>query len=186
MLRRARMLVIFAALAAMAAAPTPARALSVINVEGMLSTIFESGQSSFSGTGLRVHVQSPLLIPEISFVPVIEYWRNTNRLEAFDIKSSQNDAALGFEARYQFPREGFKPYIGAGWSAHFISSEVHSQSLGLDKTDSVTRGAFTLLGGVNMPITPKLSNVLELKFHYLPGDSQTKLNYGLSYAFGGK
>jgi len=186
MLRRAWMLVILAALAA-AAAPTPARALSVVNVEGMLSTIFESGQSSFSGTGLRVHVQSPLLIPEITFVPVMEYWRNTNTLEAFDIKSTQNDAALGFEARYTFPREGsFKPYLGAGWSAHFMSSEVHSKSLALDKSDSVTRGAMTLVGGVQMPITTKLSNMIELKFHYLPGDSQTKLNYGLSYNFGGK
>jgi len=25
--------------------------------------------------------------------------------------------------------------------------------------------------------------VLELKFHYLPRDSQTKLNYGLSWKF---
>jgi len=183
MLRRARTLVTIAALAVLAAAPTPARALSVTNIEGMLSTIFESGQSSFSGIGLRVHVQSALLIPEISFVPVMEYWRNTNRLEAFDITSSQNDAALGFEARYTFPREGFQPYLGAGWSAHFLSSEVESPPINLKKSDSVTRGAMTLVGGVNMPITAKLSNMLELKFHYLPGDSQTKLNYGLAWKF---
>jgi hypothetical protein len=174
------MLVILAALA-VPAVPAPARALSVTNIEGMLSTIFQSGESSFSGIGLRAHVQSPLLIPAISFVPVIEYWRNTNKLEAFDLKSTQNDAALGFEARYTFPREGFQPYVGGGWSMHFMSSEVHSQSLALDKTDSVTRGSVTFLGGVNMPITAKLSNMIEVKFHYLPGDSQTKLNYGLSW-----
>jgi len=177
------MLVLLAALA-VPAVPAPARALSVTNLEGMLSTIFQSGESSFSGIGMRAHVQSALLIPEISFVPVMEYWRNTNTLEAFDIKSSQNDAALGFEARYTFPREGFQPYLGAGWSMHFLSSEVHSPSLALDKSDTVTRGAMTLMGGVNMPITTRLSNVLEVKFHYLPGDSQTKLNYGLSYKLG--
>lgn len=180
MLRRARMLVFLAALA-IPALPGAAHALAVTNVEGMLSTIFQSGQSSFSGIGLRVHVQSPQLIPQVSFVPVIEYWRNTNRLDAFDIKSRQTDAALGFEARYTFPRQGFQPYLGAGWGMHFLSSEVESPSMSLNRSDSVTRGSVSLLGGVTMPITAKLSNVLEVKFHYLPGDSQTKLNYGLSW-----
>ena len=182
-MRRARMLVILAALA-VTAMPSAAHALAATTIEGMLSTIFQSGQSSFSGVGLRVHVQSPLLIPQISFVPVMEYWRNTNKLEAFDIRSTQTDAALGLEARYSFPQHGsFQPYAGLGWSAHFLSSEVQSPSLGLNKSDSVTRGAVTFLGGVGMPITDKLSNMIEIKFHYLPGDSQTKLNYGLSWKF---
>jgi uncharacterized protein involved in copper resistance len=174
------MLVMSAALA-VTAVPPAAHALSVTHIEGMISTVFQSEQSSFSGIGLRAHVQSPLLIPQITFLPVIEYWRNTNKLDAFDIKSSQTDATLGFEARYTFAREGFKPYLGLGWGAHFMSSEVDSPSLALEKSDSVTRGAMTVLGGVTMPITEKLLNVLEVKFHYLPGDNQTKLNYGLSF-----
>jgi opacity protein-like surface antigen len=205
MFQRARTLLI---LAALLAAPLPALAqestpvpggaatasapaaeakrlpLGIFAVEGNLSTIFQSGQSSFSGTGVRLHMQPAGLLEGFSLVPSFEYWRNTNKLDTFGIKATESDATLGLEFRYDFPRDGsFKPYVGLGYGLHFQSSEFSASTLGVDGSDSVTRGGVSVLGGVRMPITSHLVNVFDLKFHYLPDDSQTKLNYGLAWQF---
>jgi opacity protein-like surface antigen len=158
--------------------------LGVTSVEGILSTIFQSGQSSFSGTGLRLHLHPSRLMEGFSLVPSLEYWRNSNELDTFGIKSTEKDATLGIEFRYNFPRESaFKPYLGVGYGLHFMSSEFEATTLGLEGSDSVTLGGVSVLGGISMPITERLINVFELKFHYLSDNSQTKLNYGLAWNF---
>lgn len=158
--------------------------LGILSVEVLLSTVFQSGETSFSGTGLRIPMQPAGLLEGFSLVPVIEYWRNSNQVETFGIKSTESDATLGVEFRYEFPREGsFKPYVGIGWGMHFMSSEFEAATLGLDGSDSVTLGGVSALGGITMPITNRLMNIFELKFHYLPDQSQTKLNYGLAWKF---
>ena len=185
MIQRARMMFLVAA--ALAATTLPAHAqnatFGLTDVEAMLSTVFQSERSSFSGIGLRGHLTTPLLMDGFSVTPAIEYWRNSNKLDSFGIKTTQSDATLGVELRYTFAREGFQPYLGAGWGVHFLASKVTAPTLGLDESDTVTRGGLAVLGGLSMPITARLANVLELKFHYLPRDSQTKLNYGLSWKF---
>lgn len=170
--------------AATAATTEKSSPLGVTSVEGILSTIFQSGQSSFSGTGLRLHLHPSSLMEGFSLVPSLEYWRNSNQLDTFGIKSTEKDATLGIEFRYQFPRESaFKPYLGVGYGLHFLSSEFEATTLGIDGSDSVTLGGVSVLGGISMPITERLLNVFELKFHYLPDNSQTKLNYGLAWNF---
>jgi outer membrane protein W len=146
--------------------------------------VFQSGETSFSGTGLRMPMQPAGLLEGFSLVPTIEYWRNRSSVETFGIKSTESDATLGVEFRYEIPREGtFKPYLGLGYGFHFQSSEFEATTLGVEGKDSVTRGGVSVLGGLTMPITTHLLNVFELKFHYLPDDSQTKLNYGLAWRF---
>lgn len=168
-----------------AAATEPKRLpLGILSVEVLLSTVFQSGQTSFSGTGLRLPMQPAGLLEGFSIVPSIEYWRNRSDVETFGVKSTESDATLGVEFRYEFPRDGtFKPYAGLGYGFHFQSSDVEAPSVNLDEHDSVTRGGVSVLGGITMPITTHLMNVFELKFHYLPDDSQTKLNYGLAWKF---
>ena len=167
-----------------AAATEKSSPLGITAVEGILSTIFQSGQSSFSGTGIRLHMHPSRLMEGFSLVPSLEYWRNSNQLDTFGIKSTEKDATLGIEFRYQFPRDSaFKPYIGLGYGLHFLSSEFEATTLGIEGQDSVTLGGVSVLGGISMPITERLFNVFELKFHYLPDDSQTKLNYGLAWNF---
>jgi opacity protein-like surface antigen len=158
--------------------------LGLTSVEGILSTIFQSGQSSFSGTGLRLHLHPSRMMEGFSLVPSLEYWRNSNELDTFGIKSTEKDATLGIEFRYNFPRESaFKPYLGIGYGLHFLSSEFEATTLGISGNDSVTLGGVSALGGISMPITDRLVNVFELKFHYLSDNSQTKLNYGLAWNF---
>ena len=170
--------------AATASAPEKSSPLGVVSVEGVLSTIFQSGQTSFSGTGLRLHLRPERLMEGFSIVPSLEYWRNSNQLDTFGIKSTEKDATLGIEFRYNFPRESaFKPYVGIGYGLHFLSSSFEAPSFGLEGEDSVTLGGVAALAGITMPITDRLVNVFELKFHHLSDDDQTKLNYGLAWSF---
>jgi len=158
--------------------------LGVFSVEAVLSTIFQSGQSSFSGTGLRLHMHPSRMMEGFSLVPSLEYWRNSNELDTFGIKSTEKDATLGIEFRYNFPRESaFKPYLGVGYGLHFLSSEFEATTLGLEGNDSVTLGGVSALAGISMPITERLINVFELKYHHLSDNGQTKLNYGLAWNF---
>jgi hypothetical protein len=60
---------------------------------------------------------------------------------------------------------------------------VNAPSLGLDHaSDSVIKGGLAALAGTSFGITPRFSNFIELKYHNLPGFSQLKINWGLSYS----
>jgi opacity protein-like surface antigen len=153
-------------------------------IEGVTSTIFQQHQSSFSGIGLRMRVQVPQLIEGFSVVPMIEYWRNTSTLSDFDLETTRKDATLGALLRYDWAREGWKPYFGAGVGMHFLSSHVDAPSLGLnDESESVIKGGVMLLAGVKFGLAGKLGNLMELEYHGVGAHSQLKFNWGLSYDF---
>ena len=98
------------------------------------------------------------------------------------ITSTRKDATLGADARYSFQREGWRPYVGAGFGLHFLSTEVDAPALGLKHADdSVIKGGLSGLAGVTFPLTKHLDNFMELKYHHLPGFSQLKLNMGVAW-----
>ena len=151
----------------------------VSGVDVMMSTVMQQNQSSFSGLGLRMRIQPPQLIPQVSLMPTIEYWRNRTTLDPFGIKTTRKDATLGMDAKYDFKLEGWNPYIGAGYSVHFLSAEVDAPAYGLnDANHSLTKGGLSLLGGVSFGLAGKLTNVIEVKYHHIPDQSQLKLNWG--------
>jgi hypothetical protein len=156
---------------------------SITAVEAMTATIFQQHQSSFSGIGLRVRLQPPQLVKEISLMPTLEYWRNTSNISSFGIEAVRKDATLGVDACYLFPGQTWKGYAGAGFALHFLSNEVDAPTLGLnDATDSLIKGGVAALGGVTFGLAGRLSNMIELKYHHIPDHSQLKINWGLSYA----
>ena len=177
----------FAAVAALIAfaplvAPRPAAALN--SIEGVTSTIFQKNQSSFSGIGIRMRVRLEQLAEGFSVQPTIAYWRNQSTLDQFDIKTTRKDATLGGLMRYDFKREGWQPYIGAGVGIHFLTNEVDAPSLGLnDESESLVKGGLALLTGVRFGLAGKLGNLVELEYHHVPDVSQFKFNWGLSYDF---
>src|SRR5262249_678865 len=136
---------------------TPAPAPTSKAVEVVMSTIFQQHQSSFSGLGLRMRVRVPQLIEGFSIAPAIEYWRNTSTLSDFGLEATRKDATMAALLRYDFQREGWQPYFGAGLGLHFLSSHVNAPSLGLyDATESVTKGGVALLGGINFGLAGNL------------------------------
>jgi len=165
-----------------AAKATPTGALRA--VEALTSTIFQERQSSFAGIGLRVRIQVPQLIEGFSIVPMIEYWRNRSTLKDFGVEATRKDATLGALFRYDWKREGWQPYAGVGLGLHFLSSELDAPSLGFNnESNSLMKGGVALLGGIKFGIAGKLGNFIELEYHGLGEQSQTKFNWGLSYDF---
>jgi opacity protein-like surface antigen len=174
-----------AALPLVLSLPRPVHAAIVEGVEAFTSTVFQQEQSSFSGIGFRFRVAPPRLMTGFSIVPSIEYWRNKNRVETFDIETARKDATMAAFLRYDWKREGWQPFLGAGLGVHFLSSEVDAPSLGLnDESDTLIKGGLAWLAGVRFGVTEKLGNMLEIEHHYVPKQSQLKINWGLIYDFG--
>ena len=152
-----------------------ARAQVFSSVDVMTSTVMQQHQSSFSGLSARVGLRSTRIVAGFDLLPYVEYWRNSARIEVVEhtITSTRKDATLGADARYTFQREGWRPYLGAGFGVHFLSTEVDAPTLGLHHaTDSVIRGGLSALAGVTFPLTAHLDNFMELKYHKVegPGD----------------
>lgn len=168
------------ALASVALAPA-ASAMKLNAIDVMTSTVMQEKQTSFSGVAVRARMSSPIFIQGIEFMPTIEYWRNASSLEPFGISTTRKDATFGVDVRYFLRHAGTKPYVGTGYSLHFLASSVNAPTLGLHgETDAVVRGGFGFLGGLSFPLTQKIENFLELKYHHVPGYRQLKFNWGLA------
>jgi len=155
---------------------------AVTGIDVMTSTVMQKGQSSISGLGLRVRIQSPRVIKEIEFMPSIEYWRSYTTAQPYDIRATRKDATLGTDVRYNFQSGAWKPYLGAGMAIHFLSTRVDAPSFGVnDDTNSVIKGGLAVLGGVSFGLAGKLDNFLEIKYHHLSDYRQLKFNWGLAY-----
>jgi opacity protein-like surface antigen len=169
-------------LAVIAACPlaTPAHAVNgLAGIDAMTATVFQKGQSSFSGLALRFRLHDARLLDNVEFLPTVEYWRNSSSLDAFDLHAVRRDATLGADARWMFPGESWRPYLGAGLAVHFLSSEV---DFGANHdNDSLTKGGLTLLGGVSFGNKSRIGNFIEVKGHLVGDFRQLKVNMGLSW-----
>jgi hypothetical protein len=151
-------------------------------VDGMTSTVMQHGQSSFSGLAMRARLHPASLSSQIEILPTVEYWRTSSSVQAYNIHSSRSDATLGVAGRFIFETHGWQPYVGMGLGLHFLSEEVEAAALGVPKAQtSNVKGGVSFLGGLSIPLTQRVDNFFELNFHDLPGSSQLKLNFGLSY-----
>jgi hypothetical protein len=161
-----------------------ARAQVFSGVDVMNSTVMQQHQSSFSGLSTRVGLRSARIVEGFDFLPYVEYWRNSTRIQidGNDITSARKDATLGADARYSLQRQGWRPYVGAGLGIHFLSTEVDAPLLGLDHAnDSVIKGGLSALAGITFPLSRHLDNLVELKYHHLPGYSQVKISMGIAW-----
>lgn len=147
-------------------------------VEFLTSTVFQEGQTSFSGMALRTRMHHSRLVQQVEFLPTIEYWQ-TN-VSALGFRTTRRDATLGGFARWMFPSSrAFHPYLGAGLGVHFLHSAVESPDLKLD--DDVVRGAVAAMGGLAFGTNERFGNFLELEFHDLTHERQLKFNMGMSW-----
>ncbi len=156
--------------------------VSFSGVDGITSTVMQHGQSSFSGIGARARLVTMKTAKDFEVCPEIEFWRTTSTLQIYDIHSVRRDATLGAVARYRFPAKTWRPYVGGGFSIHFISNEVKAPALGIPDADhSIMKGALSALAGVSFPLEGPFETFLEAKYHHVTDYEQLKLNWGLSY-----
>jgi opacity protein-like surface antigen len=167
------------------AAPAATRADSALKgIDVMTSTVMQEGQSSFSGVGLRARLHPAAIVPELEFMPTIEYWRNSSHVDPYDIRAQRKDATLGIDARYAFELGSWHPYFGGGFALHFLSSTVDAPAFGLnDASDSLMKGGFAALGGLIFNLNEKVDTLVELKYHEIPDYRQLKFNWGLAFNF---
>jgi hypothetical protein len=173
----------FAALAVLVClVPSLARAGQLTAVDGMMATVLQQGQSSFSGLAFRTHIHPDRLIRQVELMPGIEYWRNSNTVEPYGIETMRKDATLAFDARYNFNLGAWQPYVGGGYAVHFLTTRVNAPTLGLnDATHSLTKGGLAVLGGLTFGLTQRIDNFIDIKYHHVPDYRQLKINWGLSY-----
>ncbi|MBI1799798.1 MAG: outer membrane beta-barrel protein [Candidatus Eisenbacteria bacterium] len=176
-----RLSLLSASLVAVCLLAAPARAASKFGLDGLMSTVMQENQSSISGFAVRARLHPAMLIDNIVLMPTLEWWRSSSHVDPYGIESVRSDNTLSMDARYEFRRPGFIPYVGGGIGVHFLSSRVDAPSLGIyDATKSLTKGSFSLLGGVTIPLTTKVQNFLELKYHHVSDYRQLKLNWGIA------
>jgi hypothetical protein len=171
-----------ASLALLLGLPTLAHAQSIRGIEGTLNTVFQREQTSFSGIGLRLHMTGPASIPGMSFVPTLQYWSSHNEISTFGIKSTRSDAMLGMETRYTFDDVTLKPYAGVGYGIHFFNDQVTTPATG-DQSQSLSKGAFSLLGGISTPLSGNLHNDFGAQYVMAGDRAQFKLDWGFRYSF---
>lgn len=182
---RPLLLVTLAALAALfVSIAHAASAPSLLGVDVMTANVMQEKQSSFSGLGLRVRLHDERLIDAVTFMPTVEYWRSSSTVTGFGIHSVRSDATLGCDIRYALRATGWKPYVGGGYALHFLESEVNAPALGLNNAShALTKGGVTALAGATFPLTGRLENVVELKYHHVTDYRQLKINMGLAYSW---
>src|SRR5262249_11926060 len=99
-------------------------------LDGMTQTVKQEGQSAITGLALRARLGSDDLPVNMTIMPTLEYWKDCDRLDDFNIRSTQKDLALGVDARYDLSLGSWRPYAGAGLSTHFIKTTISAPSVG--------------------------------------------------------
>ena len=175
----------FLALLLITSLPTTAFAATTLSgLEAMTATVFQEGQTSYSGLGLRAKFASDLLLPGVTLLSGVEWWRNRTNVEPYDISADRRDVTLAFDARYTFKFRNVEPYMGAGLGMHFLNTEVSAPTLGLQHAeDSLIKGGASAHAGLLFPVGSKFQNLLEVKYHHVVDYRQWKLNLGITYGF---
>ncbi len=171
-----------------ATTPAPVASASarsgMIGLDAMTATVFQQGQSSFSGIALRLRMRHSRLVPNIEIMPTLEFWQNTSRVSAFDIEVKRRDAAFSADARWAFHNRPWVPYAGLGFGLHFLDNEVRAPKLGMPlESEALIKGGVDLLAGVQSNPDTRLGSFLELKFLGVAKYRQLKINTGLNWNF---
>ena len=165
--------------------PAPSFAATTLSgLEAMTATVFQEGQTSFSGLGLRTTFKSDALVPGFTFLPGIEWWRNSTKVESYELSAERRDITLACDARYTFTFKNVEPYLGLGFGMHFLNTEVSAPTLGLASAEnSLIKGGVSGTAGLLFPVGSKFQNLIELKYHHVTDYRQYKLNFGITYGF---
>ncbi len=173
-----------AALAQTSSIATPAVKSGIIGLDGMSSTVFQQGQSSFSGVALRMRIRNPMLVPNVELMPTFEYWQSTNKVNEFHIETRRRDATLAGDVRWVFRDVSAHPYVGLGYGLHFLNSEVRAPDQGLPHAQhGLVKGGLDAMIGIQSGPESRFGSFLELKYLDVTMYRQFKLTTGLNLNF---
>lgn len=152
--------------------------IAVSRIELVNETVKLEDQSAIAGVALRCHVVAADLDSNISFVPSIGYWRDSDRYPEFGIQhASQRDWTFGVDARYGFTlSKPFRPYVGGGLDLHAIAAEFQPTG-GAEASSDATRLGLHVLIGLDLPAAARIQSSVELAYHAVSHLGQFKLNW---------
>jgi opacity protein-like surface antigen len=165
------------------ALPATAHALRFTGVDGMMQSVKVEGQSGVSGMALRTRIESDDLPVGISLLPAIEYWRDSDRIEDFDIRAVQSDLTFGVDGRYDFGGDAVRPYLGAGFGVHIINQDFEAPRQDIDWSEDHTRFGPQFFLGVQLAPAGWLQSFVEAKYAVVSDFNQFKLNWGFGVNF---
>jgi opacity protein-like surface antigen len=165
------------------ATPAQAQDMKVPGIDFMASAVKLEGQSPTTGLALRMRIDSLDLPPGLMLMPTVEWWRDKSSSNSFNFESSQRDLALGLDGAYQWQWGGFQPYMGAGFSFHFLKSNLEAPELGVPgASESSVKFGPNFLFGMRLPTTGKIQPFGEAKYQHASPARQFKINFGLGVA----
>lgn len=169
--------------AALLTLPATAQAMRFTGVDGMMQTVKAEGQTGVAGMALRTRIESDDLPVGLSLMPVLEYWRNSDRIKDFGVRATQSDVTVGMGARYDFGGSTVQPYAGGGLGVHFIKQEFQATGLGLDQRQDHTRLGPDFFLGLQLAPAGWLQSFIEAKYAFVADYNQFKLNWGFGVNF---
>ena len=167
----------------------PAGAASLSRLEFLNQSVRLEGQSAVVGMGFRAHLTGGDLNDGFAIMPTIEYWRDKDKAPEIGINEvMQRDWRFGADVRYRLgDGEGWTPYVGGGFAMELTRSVSNVTFPGtgpLQIEDSNTVFAPNLLGGVDLPMTGRIRNSLEIAYDIVPDLHQWKVNFAIGWQFG--
>lgn len=165
-----------------AVAATARAQIVVPRIELVNESVKLEGQSSIAGLALRCHVVAAELDSNISFVPSIGYWRDSDRFPEFGIQHvSQRDWTFGVDARYRFSTwKSFRPFLGGGLGIHAMGTKFRRTGE-LEVSSNVTRPGLHVLAGIEMPAAARIQSSVEIAYHAVNHFGQFKLNWIIGF-----
>src|SRR5262245_6742878 len=100
--------------------------LGIVGMDVMSQSVRQEGHSAITGNALRFRIASDDLPPGLSLMPSVEYWRDKDELEDFDVSVMQKDWRFGVDLRYDWQWGSWSPYAGGGIGWHEINSSFEA------------------------------------------------------------
>ncbi len=156
--------------------------IAVSRIELVNESVKLEGQSSIAGFALRCHVVAADLDSNVSVVPSIGYWRDSDRFPEFGIQHvSQRDWTFGVDARYRFsPWKSFRPFLGGGLGIHAIETKFRRTGE-VEISSSKTRPGLNVLAGLELPSAARIQSSVEIAYHAVSHFGQFKLNWVVGF-----
>jgi hypothetical protein len=169
---------------AQASLNTPVMKSGVVGLDAMSATVFQQGQSSFSGIALRLRIRHASLRPNVELLPTFEYWQSTNKVNEFQIETRRRDATMSGDVRWVFLQSAAHPYVGMGYGLHFLNSEVRAPRYGLPhETHGLVKGGLDAMIGIQSGPEARFGSFLELKYLDVSLYRQVKISTGVAWNF---
>ncbi len=134
--------------------------------------------------GLGAEVGLGIPVPHLNFALEANYWTKNYTDEIFtNWEMSISDINIGISAKYEFmvAPTAFYPYLGAGFGAHYFTTEIDAGIISLSDTETKF-GAHTF-GGFRVPVSPVVDAFVEARYTWVQPD-YLGVYGGIGYRFG--